>query len=261
MLTNPLLFSLIIAIIFNLIAFLIAFKYQTDKLTDITYATTFMVITFSLFFIDKENISPYQLLIGAMPILWAIRLGGYLLTRVMDTGKDHRFDSFRAIWWKFGSFFALQAISIWVIALPYMIALSSTISQENMAFNSVWLPIGGIIFLFGFIVETVADVQKYNFRKNPKNDGQFMDKGLFSIVRFPNYTGEILVWIGIFIACIPVLESGEWASIFSPIWIAILLIKISGIPYLEASNRERYGHLAAFQKYKKETKQLIPGVF
>ncbi len=261
MLSYPILLSLLVSIVFNILIFFIAFKKQTDKLTDITYASTFALIAITLLFWYGDAMHPYRLLLAAMPLLWAIRLGTYLLRRVFMKGKDHRFDVFRHIWWRFGRFFIIQGLSIWVIALPYIVALSSSAEQAELALRSICVPIGASIFLLGFLIESIADAQKFKFRSNPANDGKFMAEGLFSIVRFPNYTGEIMVWAGVFIACIPVLQGMEWATIVSPIWIAGLLIGLSGIPFLERSNKKRYGHLEDFQKYKANTKKLIPGIF
>ena len=261
MLANPILVSLFVALVFNILVFIIAFQYQTDKLTDVTYATTFALLAGAMLYLYADFNHPYRLLIAAMPILWAIRLGAYLLRRVLIKGKDHRFDEFRHVWWRFGRFWIIQGLSIWVIALPYIVALGSDIEQAELALQSIGLPIGALIFLLGFLIETIADAQKFKFRLNPDNEGKFMQEGLFSIVRFPNYTGEIMVWTGIFIACIPVLQGLEWATLISPIWIMGLLIGLSGIPFLEASNKKRYGHLEAFQQYKKQTKKLLPGIY
>ncbi len=261
MLSNPILVSLLVSLIFNILVFLVAFRYQTDKLTDITYAATFGLIAMAMLYLYADFQHPYRLLIALMPILWAIRLGTYLFRRVLLKGKDHRFDEFRHSWWRFGRFWIIQGLSIWVIALPYIVALGSDTTQADLALQSSFFPIGVIIFLLGFLIETIADAQKFKFRLNPDNKGKFMNQGLFSLVRFPNYTGEILVWTGIFLACIPVLQGLEWATIISPIWITGLLIGLSGIPFLEASNKERYGHLEAFQQYQKETQKLLPGIY
>ena len=261
MLSHPILLALFLSIVVNLLVFIFAFKFQTDKLTDITYATTFAVIalTFLFWYGDSNNL--YQPLIALMPLVWALRLGAYLLKRVMLKGKDHRFDEFRHVWWKFGRFWIIQGVSIWVIALPFIVALSSTPEQANSALQALSFPIGIAIFLIGFLIETVADFQKFKYRSDPSNEGNFMAGGLFSIVRFPNYTGEIMVWLGIFIACIPVLTGLEWATIVSPIWIIGLLVGLSGIPFLEKSNKKRYGHLEDFQTYKKNTKKLLPWIY
>lgn len=261
MLSNPLVLSFIISMTINVIVFIIAYKYQTDKLTDLTYSFTFLLITIAFFFFAGTVDHIYRVLIALMPSLWSIRLGSYLFTRVLTKGKDHRFDEMRPVWWRFGSFWVIQGVSIWVILLPVVIALTATQAQVEEASLSVSLPIGAAIFLFGLLVETIADAQKFKFKTTAGNDGKFMAEGLFSIVRFPNYTGEILVWLGIFIACTPVLTGLEWLAMISPVWITSLLLGLSGIPLLEKSNEEKYGHLPAFQQYRASTAKLIPGVY
>lgn len=257
----PVLFSLLMAVGVNLLVFIPAYKYQTDKLTDVTYGFSFALVALSTLFLYGDFQQSYYLLMGLMPLLWAVRLGSYLLIRVLRKGKDNRFDDFRQVWWKFGGFWLLQGVSVWLISLPFVVALSITAAQASAALSSVSFPIGLAIFLFGFLVEAVADWQKFTFRNSPANDGKFMSKGLYSIIRFPNYAGEILVWVGIFIAATPILEGFEWLAIIGPLWIVVLLLFVSGVPTLEKANEEKYGHLAAFQRYREETDKLLPGVY
>jgi steroid 5-alpha reductase family enzyme len=257
---HPLLLGLLLALSLNLLVFLFAFFLQTDKLTDLTYSATFILLVMvSLYKGDPSH--PYRLLLAVMPILWALRLGSYLFIRILGKGKDDRFDGFRHIWWKFGGFYLLQGLSVWLISLPFLLALSASKAQSTAAIFSNYLYFGIGIFLLGLMLESIADAQKYKFRTDPENQGKFMNKGLFRIVRFPNYAGEILVWTGIFIAAIPTFVGWQWVVIISPIWIAFLLVKVSGIPQLEAVHAEKYGDLAAFQKYTQETDKLIPGVY
>ena len=255
---NPYLLSLLLSISFNLIIFLIAFNFQTDKLTDITYCSTFGIIALVLFWNNGSHSSLYRQAIAAMVLLWAIRLGSYLFRRILHKGKDSRFDSFRHSIRGFGGFYTLQAISIWIVILPAIAALSNDIDIDE---NLPTITTGAFLFLFGWILETVADYQKFKFRSLASNDGKFMAAGLFKVIRFPNYLGEILVWFGIFIFAIPTLAGFSWLTILSPLWITFLLLKVSGIPYLERSNKERYGHLESFQEYQITTKKLIPGLY
>lgn len=253
---NPYLLSLLLSIALNLIIFLIAFRLQTDKLTDITYCSTFGIIAVVLFW-DEDKLLLHRQVITLMVLLWSVRLGSYLLRRTLQKGKDSRFDSFRHSVRGFGGFYLLQAISIWIISLPVIAALSYPIELTG----DISLFSGASIFILGWILETVADFQKFKFRSLPANNGKFMSSGLFKFIRFPNYLGEIMVWFGIFIAATPSLSGISWLTIIGPIWITLLLIKVSGIPYLERSNKERYGHLESFQQYQKTTRKLIPGIF
>ena len=258
---SPIFIGLVLSVLFNVLVFLLAFRLQTDKLTDITYALTFALLAAYFWYTGAGNDQVYKICLFAMPLIWAIRLGSYLLRRVIIKGKDHRFDSFRHIFLRFLRFWLLQGFSIWIVSLPSILGLSASLEEVLIASNSMLFPIGLAIFSIGLLIETIADAQKFRFRMNPDNNGKFMDQGLFSIVRFPNYMGEILVWVGIFIAVMPTLQGLEWLSVISPIWICTLLIGLSGIPFLERSNKKRYGHLPEFQAYKASTKKLIPYLY
>ena len=258
---SSVLLGLFIALVLNIGIFFIAFNYQTDKLTDITYASTFALLAAYFWYFSDGNNTTYKIALFLLPLIWAIRLGAYLFIRILTKGKDHRFDKFRHIFKRFFRFWLLQGMSVWIVSLPFIVGL--TVSPESFEFSisDTWLIIGVTCWIFGFLIESIADYQKFRFRNNPENQGKFMDKGLFSIVRFPNYLGEMMVWISIFMLVAPVLQGLQWLVIISPLWICFLLLKVSGIPFLERSNKKRYGHLPDFQDYKANTKKLIPYIY
>tara|TARA_B100000497_G_scaffold126617_1_gene165952 strand:+ start:2505 stop:3287 length:783 start_codon:yes stop_codon:yes gene_type:complete len=258
---SPLLTGLGIAIGLNLFVFIFAFRNQTDKLTDITYAITFALLAgFFWYSADGAN-DAYKLSLMFMVVIWAIRLGSYLLFRVMIKGKDDRFDEWRNDIKRYLRFWVLQGCSVWILSIPFIIGLTKSTEEIELIQNNKIVMFGMALWMVGFFIEAMADRQKFKFRLNPANDGKFMNKGLFSIVRFPNYTGEILVWLGIFLTVVPLLKGLEWLSIISPIWIAFLLIGLSGIPFLERSNKKRYGDQKEFQDYKQNTKRLLPYIY
>ena len=114
----------------------------------------------------------------------------------------------------------------------------------------------------GFAIETIADHQKNVFRSDSKNDGRVCNVGLYKVVRYPNYLGEITVWWSIYFASIPLLSPIQRAiSIISPSFITFLLLKVSGIPLLEESSKKNYGqgkYAKEYEKYVQDTPQLIP---
>ena len=251
---SPLLTALLIALVLNLLVFLIAFKKQTDKLTDITYSLTFVVICCYMWYSNGASTDLYNVILLFMVAFWAIRLGSYLFFRVLIKGKDHRFDAFRHEFPRYIRFWILQGVSAWLIALPVLIALGKDAEAIANLEGHPLVMVGMIMWVVGFLIESIADRQKFKFRLNPNNNGKFMNKGLFSVVRYPNYLGEMLVWIGVFLAVVPLLHGIEWISIISPLWVCTLLLFISGIPFLERSNKKRYAHLPEFQEYKSKTK-------
>jgi len=121
--------------------------------------------------------------------------------------------------------------------------------------------IGWTIWVVGFLLEVVADQQKFNFRKYTANQDKWIETGLFQFCRYPNYLGEIMLWIGIFLTCSASLQGVQWIAIISPIFVTFLLVKVSGIPLLEKSNAQKWNGNPSFQNYKMRTKLLIPYIY
>ena len=101
--------------------------------------------------------------------------------------------------------------------------------------------VGAVLFVFGFVVEFIADSHKFIFRNNPANKGKWMDKGLWRISRHPNYLGEIILWWGVFIMSVMILRGAKWAAVVSPVFVTVILIFGSGIPPLESNSDKKYG--------------------
>ena len=119
------------------------------------------------------------------------------------------------------------------------------------------LRIGFLIWMVGFGIEVIADNQKSQFKKDPENKGKFISTGLWAYSRHPNYFGEITLWTGIFIICIPALQGWQWATIISPIFVYLLLTKMSGVNMLEEIADKRWGGQADYEAYKARTSVLV----
>ena len=130
-------------------------------------------------------------------------------------------------------------------------------STERKALG-VFAFIGLAVWLVGFLLEVVADNQKRQFKKDPKNKGRFIQTGLWARSRHPNYFGEILLWVGVFIIAAPVLQGWQWVAIISPIFVFLLLTRVSGVPGLEAKAKRKWGGQADYEAYKARTPILIP---
>lgn len=110
-----------VSLLFNISLFLIAFKLQSDKLTDISYALTFLIIAITAYVLNEKTL--YTTVILLMVVAWAIRIGSFLLQRVIKAGKDSRFDSMRSSFLKFGRFWLLQGVTVWVLMLSVVLAM------------------------------------------------------------------------------------------------------------------------------------------
>lgn len=244
---------LIVSIAIQLILFIPAYIRRTDKLTDFSYGFSFIVL--AIFALFSANASTGKMLLAFMITIWGMRLIIYLVIRVIKTKKDSRFDGIRERFWKFFSFWFFQGISVWIIMLPSLLLLSKshiTISQLSL--------LGFLIWIFGILTEGIADYQKSKFKSDPANKGKWIATGLWKYSRHPNYFGEILCWIGIYIYCLPTLMAAglEWfIALVSPLYIMTLLLFVTGLPKLEKQADDKWGKDKAYQEYKKQTSAVI----
>ena len=146
----------------------------------------------------------------------------------------------------------MQAITCFIVSLSVLIILAN----PNITLEPIFI-IGAVIAVFGLMLETIADNQKYTFKNS--NPDKFMQTGVWSIIRHPNYTGEIVFWIGLSISAL--CSPYGYIGIVSPLWIAFILIRFSGIPLLRDKWEERYGDLPEFQAYKKKSWYLFPYIY
>jgi steroid 5-alpha reductase family enzyme len=246
------LFALGFSILLNLAMFVPAYIFQTDKLTDISYAVTFFCLAaFGFFLSSKENLHAVVFVLVA---LWSFRLGGFLFMRIMRTGKDARFDGMRDKPLKFIRFWILQGITVPIILTGAILATNTDKTMLNL------LSICGVVvFLAGLALEASADSQKSKFTQ--KNTGLWIDQGAWRMSRHPNYLGEILVWIGMYLVVVSSLSGVDklWA-LTSPVYITVLLLFVSGIPPLEKSADKKWGNNKDYLAYKKKVPVLVPSL-
>lgn len=242
-----------IALLVNWIAFIPAFIAQSEHYYDLIGSVTYLsILTFAIFCTDLSS-NPRALLLIVLPIIWTLRLGIFLFTRIQRTGHDTRFDKIKTNFLRFLTAWTLQGL--WAF-LTLCAALAVITSTKKVPLD-LFAYVGAAVWLIGFSIEVIADRQKTSFKKNPKNKGKFISSGLWAHSRHPNYFGEIMLWTGIFIICIPVLQGTQWVTIISPIFIFLLLKYVSGINMLEKIADERWGGQADYEAYKKNTSELI----
>ena len=149
--------SLLASLALNGIFFVFAAYLKTDVFTDITYSLSFVLLT-AVLYLTSGRKGAAQVIASAMVILWGIRLGAYLFNRILHIKVDHRFDDKRNNPVRFGMFWLLQAVTVWVVMLPVFGILSAPESLEP----PVWaLAVSVAGFLAGFLIEAVADAQKF----------------------------------------------------------------------------------------------------
>ncbi|MCM2325814.1 MAG: DUF1295 domain-containing protein [Candidatus Woesearchaeota archaeon] len=239
------LYSFLLIIGIQILFFILAASFKTDKVTDLSYGLTFVIVAWALF-INNPDFKTMFLLI--MMLFWGVRLSSYLFVRILHMGKDKRFDGIREDFFSFARFWLLQAVSIFIILLPSIIVFG------NPSKFSIWSLLGIVVWMKGFTIESIADMQKFIFKQ--KNKDRFMKEGLFRYSQFPNYFGEMLVWLGIYLYSVPYLSGFGFLSVISPIFIAVLLLFVTGIPQLRKGYKEKYGK--EYERYEKQTSLLVP---
>ena len=232
--------------------FIPAYMWKTDKLTDISYAVTFALLAVIGLIIGGISI-PSIILVSAI-LIWSIRLGGYLLRRIHKIGRDTRFDEMRKSFWRFGRFWILQGFTVWVVLIPSMLFLIKSPTELP------WYAYTGLfIWACGLIIEAIADMQKFRFINDIKNKGKWLDIGIWKYSRHPNYFGEITLWFGLYIFVFGNLSTTEAIiGIIGPLYIALLILFVSGVPLLEKRAEKKWGNNFEYRKYKQRTSVLIP---
>ena len=247
-------FALCVAFAFILqwIAFLPAYLLQTEKFYDLMGSITYLSITFLAVLLIPIVDTRSWLLVGIISI-WTIRLGLFLFRRVRAAGEDRRFRDIKPSFFRFLLTWTVQGM--WVsLTIAAALAAITTTTKRDLGLISL---LGFLVWLIGFSIEVIADQQKSSFQVDPKNAGKFINTGLWSWSRHPNYFGEIILWIGVAIIAIPVLGGWQWLTLISPISVIVLLTRVSGVPMLEKQAEEKWGGQTDYEDYKATTSLLI----
>lgn len=233
---------------------------KTERFYDLAGGLTYLaVVGFSLWAgAQSEPPSLRELIISVLVVIWSLRLSFFLYFRIHRTGKDGRFDQLKTSPIRFLVPWTLQGLWVFLTMIVVIVINSQADSAPPLG---IWDAVGLFVWVLGFGIETIADQQKTAFNTEPTNQGKWIESGLWSYSRHPNYLGEILLWTGIAffgISCFTGLERVAWIS---PIFIYILLTKVSGTPILDKRALEKWGDNPLYQKYRENTPALIPRLF
>jgi steroid 5-alpha reductase family enzyme len=216
---------------------------QTEKFFDLTGSLTYIsVITFALIF--SASLDSRTFLLWALVVVWAARLGTFLFRRIQKAGKEDRFDELKPSFIRFLNVWTIQALWITFTAAAALVAIT-TANRKELDWLAV---VGFLVWVFGFSIEVLADSQKGRFSANPENKGRFIQSGLWSRSRHPNYFGEIVLWIGVALIAVPVLQGWQWVALVSPVFVALLTCA-SGVPLLE-KKADTSGAPEEYEAYK-----------
>lgn len=250
---NQLIINIVLLIFFtHWLLFIPAYIFQTEKFFDLTGSFTYLIACFYAL-LNAPSYNIFSIVVVSCIVCWAIRLGTFLFMRINKDGEDKRFRKIKPSFTRFLMTWTLSGTWVSICLLCVLTAISSTAGLSG----GVFFYFGLILFLFGFIIEIIADYQKTLFRKNPANENKFITAGLWSYSRHPNYMGEILLWFGISLMSISSLSGIEYITLISPLFVYLLLTRISGVNFLEESADKKWGHLDEYKKYINRTPKIF----
>jgi steroid 5-alpha reductase family enzyme len=242
-----------LAFVIQWVVFVPSYLLQSERFYDLTGSFTYISVTVAAVLLGPV-VDGRSVLLMALVLIWAIRLGSYLFTRILRAGKDERFDEIKRSFARFFMTWTLQGLWVTLTVAAALAAITTT-TRKDLGVVEI---IGALVWVAGFTIEVTADLQKSRFRKRPENKGRFIRGGLWSWSRHPNYFGEIVLWVGVAIVAAPVLSGWQYATLISPVFVAVLLIFVSGIPMLEKKADERWGGQVDYEAFKGSTSVLVP---
>lgn len=242
-----------LAFAINWLAFIPSAIAQTEHYYDLVGGITYITVTIVAVLLSAE-LDLRAAIVAGMVLVWSLRLATFLFRRISRAGKDSRFDTIKTRPVSFLMAWTIQGL--WVLLTAA--AALAVITGGNREPLGVIGYLGIAIWLAGFVIEVVADRQKSNFKADPANKGRFINVGLWAWSRHPNYFGEIVIWTGMAVIALPVLQGWQWAALISPVFVIFLLTKVSGVPMLEQKADERWGGQDDYEEYKRNTPVLVP---
>lgn len=250
---------LIITFVVQWIAYVPAYALKTEKFYDLTGSLTYLSIFIYCLIATQsiEHVKFSNIIVAGAIMIWAIRLGSFLFMRIAKDGKDKRFNLIKTSFSRFFMTWTLQGMWVFICSSSALVAITS---PTGVIVNNLFI-LGVLLFFAGFVIEVIADNQKSKFRSIEENRDSFINEGLWSRSRHPNYFGEIILWLGITVMSISSFSGINYLAIFSPIFTYLLLNYISGVRILEARGNEKWGHLDEYNNYKENTPKLIPKIF
>jgi len=242
-----------VAFVIQWVAFIPAWLNRTEIYYDLTGGLSYITVIV-LAMLATPGLDARSVLLAGIVIVWATRLASFLFVRIRAAGEDRRFREIKQSFWRFLVAWTMQGLWICFSLAAALAAITSTRRRDLDWFAAI----GAFVWLTGFVIEVVADRQKSEFNAKPENAGKFIRTGLWSWSRHPNYFGEIVLWIGVAIIALPILRGWQWATLVSPLFVTILLTRISGVPMLEVRADEKWGGQPDYEAYKAATSTLIP---
>ncbi|NPV66298.1 MAG: DUF1295 domain-containing protein [Anaerolineae bacterium] len=246
--------GLLAATVLMTILWLISLAIKDSSIVDIFWGFGFVVVGATYFALTPDGFGTRKLLLLALVAIWGLRLSLHIGYRNIGKGEDFRYAKWRqehgASWWWMSFFrvFLLQGVILWVVSIPLLAAQWSA-TPANLTFIDY---LGVIVWIIGFAFEAGGDWQLMQFKRNPANKGKVLNTGFWRYTRHPNYFGDATQWWGFWLIA---AAAGGWWTVYSPLIMTFLLVRVSGVALLEKSLKETR---PAYREYMETTPAFFP---
>ncbi len=240
---------------------LIHFLIKDSSIIDLIWGAGFGIVTVVLYW-NAPVKTDFMQFLAVFPIVWVLRYTIFIFRRNFGNGEDDRYTKMRqnakdiGRSWLLQSFgvYTFQAVSMLLVSAPLIVGLAA---PEYVKIGLIPI-IGGLIWLVGFLFETIADIQLDAFKKKHKDySGDYANKplltsGLWKYSRHPNYFGNACMWWGI--ALIASVAPYGWIGFLGAAYMNFALVNITG----KANNERKMLGRKAYQEYVEKTSGFVP---
>ncbi len=227
---------------------------KRSDLADTAWGIGFILASWAAFVIS--NVSGWRGALSAMLVtIWGARLAWHIHRRNRNKPEDYRYQAWRKAWGRwfllrsYGQVFILQGLLLFLVVIPVLL-----VNFQPSRNFSLLDAAGLVLWAFGFLFEALGDWQLAAFIAEPANAGKLMQGGLWRYSRHPNYFGEVAQWWGLWLLALNVPYG--WVTIIGPLTITTLILKVSGIPLLEAKMAKH----PDFSSYARKTSVFFPWI-
>jgi steroid 5-alpha reductase family enzyme len=244
----------LVILMLMLACWLASLALRDASIVDIFWGAGFVLCAWMYFALMPQGFAGRKWLTCLLVTFWGMRLALHILRRNQGKGEDYRYRAWREQagrrWWWISLFkvFLLQGALLWVISIPLLWAQASPVPGRL-----VWLDGAAVVvWCVGFSFEAIGDWQLQRFKANPANRGKVLQQGVWRYTRHPNYFGEAAVWWGYYLLA---AAAGGWWTIYSPLLMTILLLRVSGVTLLEKRLAQSK---PGYREYMQTTSAFIP---
>ncbi len=193
-----------------------------------------------------------RLLLLALVAVWGVRLTVHIGIRARGKDEDPRYVKMLSSAPGSRDVYALRKVYLPQGLLMFFISLTVQVGMFSTGSLGWLAAVGVLLWIVGFVFETVGDRQLEQFKADPANKGTVLNTGLWRYTRHPNYFGDAAVWTGLFL-----VAADSWPgvlTILSPAVMIYLLTRGSGKPMTEKAMASRPG----YKEYVESTSGFIP---